>query len=597
MEKVARAIHAVHEQGVVHRDLKPANVLLASDADVPLGEAAPKIADFGLAKFVDGDGLSATLSRDVLGTPLYMAPEQAAGQAKEVGPPVDIYALGVMLYVLLTGQPPFKGATLYDTLTQIRNSDPVPPRRLLPQVPRDLETICLKCLQKEPRKRYATAEMLADDLGRYLAGKPIVARSTAWWERCAKWARREPRVALLMALIGLVTLAGLITTATLWRVAERRAKAEAEQRRQTELQLCFFRIGLADRELQAGRTAWAREQLDLCPTDLRRWEWHYTSRRCENDEKATKVYRGDSGAVSSVAFSLDGNRIATSSDDGLVRVWGPDPMTPIHKLQGHRGQVNWVAFGAKDDRLASAGRDAQVIVWNAATGEKELVFSEHTSSVSCVVFSPRDEELASATLNTTGPGEILIWNRRTGSVRAKLLGHAQRVTSLAYSPDGTLLYSASHDHTVRVWNTKSGRAVQVIQEHSQPVSAVAVSSDGTLLASAAGPSVAQGPDEGEILVRQASTTQVVHRLRGHRGRPLALAFSPDGLRLATAGWDSEIKLWDLESGQEVLALHGHQEGVMSLAFSRDGSVLASAGIDKTARLWSGASDTPDHGKP
>ncbi len=593
VERLARAMGAVHEQGVVHRDLKPGNVLLVEGGDGPLGQAVPKIVDFGLAKFVDLESPSATVSRDVLGSPLYMAPEQAAGQSKDAGPAVDIYALGAMLYVLLTGQPPFKGATLLDTLTQIKSSDPVPPRRLLPQVPRDLETICLKCLQKEPRKRYDSAAALADDLQRFSAGQPILARPTAWWERCLKWVRREPRVAALVGAISAVTLLGLATTATLWRVAEQRAEAEAKQRRQTEQQLYYFRIALADRELQAGRVAWALEQLELCPEYLRRWEWHYLKRQC-GEQEAGKIYAGHSRAVSSVAFSPEGRRVAASGGDGLVRVWGADTATPMLELQGHRGSLNWVAFSPKGDRLASAGEDARVVLWDAETGNQELVMSKHTGPVSCALFSPDGRELASATFNRSSePGELLVWDGRTGRVRLKLEGHSHRIVGLAYSPDGKLLYSASHDRTVRVWDTASGKTVQVFAEHSLPVSAVAVSPDGKLVASAAGRTVADAPDEGEIFLWEASTGRVVHQLLGHRKRPVALAFSPDGLRLASAGGDREIKLWDVASGQEVLALRGHQDDVTSLSFSADGRLLASGSMDRTMRIWSGAASEAD----
>jgi WD40 repeat protein len=620
VERIARAIAATHEQGIVHRDLKPANVLLAGDAAGPLAQAEPKIVDFGVAKFLDVEGPSATVTHDVLGTPLYMAPEQAAGQSKDAGPAVDIYALGVILYVLLTGQPPFRGATLLDTLTQIKTSDPVPPRRLLPQVPRDLETICLKCLQKEPHKRYATALALADDLRRFSGGQPVLARPTAWWERGLKWARREPRVAALVAAVAAVTIAGLVTTAILWRVAERRAEGEAQQRQQVEQQLYFFRIGLADRELQAGRVAWAREQLELCPAPLRHWEWHHLMRQCEGSE-AVKVYAGHDGKVAAVAFSPDGRRFATASSDATVRVWDAAQVVaaapePVAVLKGHRGSVNTVAFNGRGDRLVSGGEDGHVIVWNTGTWKKELVLDRHNrASVSggaqhdrdggvtsenaatggpilSAIFDPRGVDLASSTFDASGPSNILIRNCRTGEIRVTLKGHTDSVTGLAYSPDGQLLFSSSHDHTVRVWNTHSGETVRVFEGHALPVSGLAVSRDGRLVASAAGRSQADQPDEGNVLIWEASSGRIVHRLQGHRERPLAMAFTPDGQRLATAGWDPQIKLWDVAGGQEVLALRGHAggdaRGVMGLCFDPQGHLLVSAGIDTTARIWSGA---------
>ena len=197
---LARALGAVHRVGIVHRDLKPSNVLF--DA-----EGTPKVTDFGLAKRLEveeGD----TLSGHVVGTPSYMAPEQAAGRGSLIGPPADIYALGAILYETLTGRPPFKGPSTIETLTQVIYSDPVPPSRLQPRVPRDVDTICLKCLAKEPARRYETADALADDLERFLAGTPIRARRTPAWERAAKWARRRPAAAALVA-VGLFLALGL----------------------------------------------------------------------------------------------------------------------------------------------------------------------------------------------------------------------------------------------------------------------------------------------------------------------------------------------------------------------------------------------------
>ena len=224
VETLARAIHSAHQRGLVHRDLKPSNVLLTAGG-------TPKITDFGLAKRLQGPA-GQTKTGDVVGTPAYMAPEQAAGQSQVVGPATDIYALGTMLYELLTGRPPFLAATPLETLLQVRTQDPVPVRRLQPKVPRDLETVCLKCLHKEPAKRYPTAEALADDLRRFLEGKPIVARPVRVWERAFKWAKRRP------ALVAVGSLA-LILVVAAWAVGTVRTvreKARAEEALRLALQ-------------------------------------------------------------------------------------------------------------------------------------------------------------------------------------------------------------------------------------------------------------------------------------------------------------------------------------------------------------------------
>jgi serine/threonine protein kinase/Tfp pilus assembly protein PilF len=188
---LAQAIHYAHQHGIVHRDLKPSNVLIAADG-------APKITDFGLAKLLDADS-GHTPTEAFMGTPNYMPPEQASGKAKEIGPVADVYALGAILYEMLTGRPPFRGATMLETIEQVRGQEPVPPRRLVPNVPADLETICLKCLDKEPTRRYATAAALSEDLRRFLADEPILARRSSKWRRLVKWSKRRPASAALLA--------------------------------------------------------------------------------------------------------------------------------------------------------------------------------------------------------------------------------------------------------------------------------------------------------------------------------------------------------------------------------------------------------------
>jgi formylglycine-generating enzyme required for sulfatase activity/predicted Ser/Thr protein kinase len=212
VEVLARAVQVAHEAGIVHRDLKPSNIMLTVGG-------APKIMDFGLAKRLEAGG-GLTQSGDILGTPRYMAPEQVRGSSKAIGPGTDVYALGAILYEMLTGRPPFQGASLSETLLQAEREDPVPPRRLQSKVPRDLETICLKCLDKEPARRYTSAELLADDLGRFLSGQPIQARPAGPTERTWRWCRRNPTVATLAAACLLVLVSGLVATTWKWREAE-----------------------------------------------------------------------------------------------------------------------------------------------------------------------------------------------------------------------------------------------------------------------------------------------------------------------------------------------------------------------------------------
>ncbi len=233
-ESLARAVHYAHERGVVHRDLKPANVLVASEDDPPdvtyssppshswTHKATLKITDFGLAKLMDSEA-TRTQTGHLLGTPMYMAPEQAAGRHNDVGPATDVYALGIILYECLIGRPPFQGQSPLDTLALVQHQEPVPPRQMRPKVPRDLETICLKCLEKEPSSRYASAQALADDLGRFMAGKPVYARPVRFWNRGMRWLRRHPARATAVALSMVLLLAGFTA---LWLAVEKKAQSD-----------------------------------------------------------------------------------------------------------------------------------------------------------------------------------------------------------------------------------------------------------------------------------------------------------------------------------------------------------------------------------
>jgi tetratricopeptide (TPR) repeat protein/tRNA A-37 threonylcarbamoyl transferase component Bud32 len=228
VETLARAVEAAHQGGIVHRDLKPANILLAGGPDTPIERCVPKITDFGLAKHID-ENVGHTQSGAILGTPYYMAPEQAAGNSKEIGPLSDVYALGIILYECLVGRPPFNGATLVEILDQVRNEEPVPPRRRQSKVPHDLETICLKCIDKHSHRRYRSAEAFSDDLKRFLDDEPILARRVRWWERAIKWAHRRPSTAALLGVLLAVALA--LPVAGLLFSVQLAKNRQAEQKR------------------------------------------------------------------------------------------------------------------------------------------------------------------------------------------------------------------------------------------------------------------------------------------------------------------------------------------------------------------------------
>jgi WD40 repeat protein/tRNA A-37 threonylcarbamoyl transferase component Bud32 len=581
-ELLAQAVQHAHRQGVIHRDLKPANVLLTEDG-------APKVTDFGLAKPLESSD-ELTHTGAILGTPSYMAPEQAAGKVKEVGPAADVYALGAVLYEMLTGRPPFQGPMVQDTLMQVLADEPVSPRRLQPQTPRDLETICLKCLEKSPAKRYVSAADLAADLGRFRAGEPIQARPVGGAERALKWMRRRPTLAAVYVLVPAVLLLGGGGGGALWlwqqaegereraRTAETRANGLAEklQAALDELDRVAYldQVALAGTQWQAGNVAQARALLDGCQQKYRRWEWHYLNREFHPE---LAVATGHTGSVMCVVFSPDGTRLATASADGTARVWEAASCKQLALLKGHMSYVGNVSFSPDGTRLATASADGTARVWDAASGEQLALLKGHTSGVSSVIFRSDGTRLATASPD----GTARVWDAVSGKQLALLPGHTKGVWSVNFSPDGTRLATASADGTAWVWDAASGKQLALLKGHTSYVGNVCFGPDGARVATAS--------RDGTARVWDAASGAQLALLQGHTNEVLMVSFSPDDTRLATASLDGTARVWDAASGKQLALLQRHTSLVRSVSFSPDGARLATASYDGTARVWDAAS--------
>ncbi len=614
VEVLARAVHYAHGRGVVHRDLKPANVLLTPDG-------TPKVTDFGLAKRLEG-GQGLTQSGAVLGTPSYMAPEQAAGVNRQIGPAVDVYALGAILYECLTGRPPFQAETPWDTVLQVLTVDPVPVRRLQPKAPRDLETIALKCLHKDPRRRYASAEALADDLHRFLEGRPILARPAGAAERAVRWCRRNPVVAGLLGLLAAVTVAGFAAVTWQWLEADaqreraeaatraakatarqeaaarkdaelaraeaiRKAEAEAKAKRNEARTRRNLEANLYDNQIKKAVQVWptnvaeAERTLDECPPRLRHWEWYFVKRCCNPDAVALP---GHTRGVARLAYSPDGTRLASASGDGTVKIWDVAAGRELRTLRKVADAVAAVAFSPDGKRLAAAGNDAKgaagnaITVFEADTGRRVLTLKGHADPVTALAYSPDGTRLASGSGSferLRASGEVKVWEAASGKELFTAAGSKGYRLRVAFSPDGKRLAADGFLGPPKVWDAATGREVLDLSA-LVPSNGVAFSPDGKYLACGA----AQ-----QVRLLDAQTGKVVRTLGPNPLGVTDLAFSPNGAVLATAGADKLVRLWDVNTGRELFAFRGHRSPVFAVAFHPQGRGLASGGLDRTVQLW------------
>jgi WD40 repeat protein len=657
---LAVAVQAAHEHGIIHRDLKPANILLAfvSGSQTPgknskrppsdagqrsERELVPKISDFGLARRLD-DRRGLTVTGQIMGTPGYMAPEQARGNHADAGPAADIYALGVLLYEALTGSPPYRGASALESVHLMLSEEPLPPSQQRPGLPRDLETICLHCLQKEPHKRYLSAGQLAEDLERFLAGEPIKARPTPAWERAWKWSHRHPVTAGLAGALALTIVLAYALVVWQWRRAEEERQLtddarrgalqseDAERRARHESRVLSANL-LLERGVnlcEAGEYGpgllWLARVLDAAPvndTGLTRSArllmagWGRQLRlplavyqhddevqtaalskngvylaaavgnlvylRSTDRTKTCGPPLAHGGPVSAVEFSPDGGSLATASADGTVRIWNVPSGTPRCDPIRHQGSIVCLAFGAGGKFVLSAGGDGRAHLWDGADGSPRGEAFHHRAAITAAALNPDGRQLATGGAD----GFARLWDVATGRELFGPLGHDDQVSTLAFSPDGRILATGSVDHSARLWDTASGRLVRRLSEHTGLIRTLAFSPDGGTLAT--------GGQDNKAVLWDVPTGSARARLV-HRERIRHLAFSPGGLAVATGSADYTARLWAADNGRPLGGPLPHQGDVNAVAFGPDGDTLLTASDDGMVRLWPtdppGVSDAP-----
>jgi eukaryotic-like serine/threonine-protein kinase len=567
VELIAEAIAYAHGQGVLHRDLKPSNVLID-----PTDQ--PRVTDFGLAKSLAGDS-ELTVSGQVLGTPNYLPPEQAAGRRGTAGPASDVYGLGAILYFLITARPPFVGESLETTLGQVLHQEPVSPRLLNGSVPRDLATICLKCLEKEPPRRYPTAQALADELGRFLRGEPIQARPIGAAGKAWRWCLRKPVVAGLTGALGLALVLGFAGVTWQWRQAEH--ERQLQRRVAYAASVRVAQAALADHDRGTAATLLRGQRPQAGEEDLRGIEWRYLWQESPSGELRSFHHPQ---MVRDAVLSPTGQYLATSSLDNIVRIWNPDSGELLHEFEslywlapagslGFSPAGDWlVTYGAKGGLAVRETRTWQVIKQMARAAPPLALSADGT-----VVVAGCDE------------GGLVVWDLANGSQRhLNTAGDWVRYHNLATAPDGVVVAYSTHncfmsvhpDGDILLCDLRSGQT-DILTTNASTFS-LRFSPDGKWLA-------APGFITGEISIWDTAIRAQVIRFAAHEGPVLAAGFSPDSRTMASGGYDQRIHLWETGTWKRKATLSGHEGSVFTCAFSADGQRLVSAAGDCTAKLW------------
>ena len=690
--QVASALAYAHDQGILHRDIKPSNLLLDLQGTV-------WVTDFGLAKSAADANLTDT--GDIVGTLRFMAPERFNGHADARS---DIYALGLTLYEFLTLRPAFESTDRNKLIQLVTEGEPARPRSVRPEIPRDLETICLKCLEKEPRKRYGAAEDLAGDLQNWLEGRPISARPVPAWERLSKWVRRKPALAALAA-VSILALVSLLAGGTWFTIHLSRA-LDIAMRERFASDMNLAHLSCRDQSIPR-----VQELLDRYrgsgAQEYRSFEWSYLASLCDPHRRVLRSTKA--GRLISVSYSPDGHHLAAGEVDGTVRIWDLELGVPIRTLTGHLGRTA-VVYSPEGSLLATSGDDGSVRLWDVASGSERFrsrvrdwgasfssdgrrfaISTESGAEIrsttggqalraipfakgarGALALSPDGRSLATfsqledkvklwdvatgQTLRTfravgapcfSQDGRFLaisegrfisVWEPATGNLVRRLevprsqrsaggaflqrhtaggfdfsafgngsyymefsrdgrrlanrtgnlisvwdtetwtltfIGAAEAIDASIH-PDGRHLASASGDEII-IWDEVTRREQPVLKGHAGNVSAIAFSPDGSRIASAS--------YDQTVKLWDAGTGRLERTLQGHRYTVYCVAFDPAGQRLASGSEDQDIRLWDAATGEPSALLQGHTGPVYGVAFSADGRLIASAGGDATVRLW------------
>jgi WD40 repeat protein/tRNA A-37 threonylcarbamoyl transferase component Bud32 len=587
---VADAMAYAHSKRIIHRDLKPSNILVGA-----FGETI--VIDWGLAKDLTVDEDDApdaapyrsaathhTTAGAVLGTPAFMAPEQAA-QAASVDERADVYALGAIMYHVVSGATPHEGATLEEVVRRVIAGDIRPLAEREPDVPRDLAAIVTRAMALAPSGRYTNAAGLAEDLRRFLTGQLVASHTYRVRELVLRWVKRH-RAAVTVAIVAFVAMA-VVGALSVMRVVHARERADhqrsiAEQAKNTTTEILASLLEEQGRqELLAGRPTRAVAYLSEAYARTRhpgvelRTLLAEAMRSVEAEQVSLDAHPG---GVSTAAFSPDGTRIVTAGADRIAKVWDPATGQVVAALTGHDDVIHSAAFSPDGARVITASEDQTARLWDARTGTVVATL-KHRDPLWSAAFSPDG-----AWIVTTGESRTAtLWDGRSAELVASLDGHRGVVYTAAFSPDGSRLVTASADHTATIWDVRTATRLATLEGHGDEVCSAAFSPDGSQIVTAS--------DDQTARLWNARTGTLLASLQGHTGAVHVAGFSPDGSRIVTASTDRSAKLWDARTGTLLRSLDGHSGALGAAAFSLDGTRVITASDDRTTRLWDARTGT------
>ncbi|QGJ71117.1 Hypothetical protein PBC10988_28200 [Planctomycetales bacterium 10988] len=634
---LCNAVAYAHSRGVLHRDLKPDNVVLGDYGEVLL-------VDWGIARLLEdanqaeeesqaelpqvsisGDvSHEGTIDGSIIGTPGYLAPEQAKGRINSLDARTDIFGLGGILFSILTGKAPYEGKNLMEILWRSGSEPPPRVRSLDSTISPSLEAICTKAMAQRQDDRYQSAMELAEEVERWLADEPVLVHRETWPQRFGRWMRRHRARVFATGIAGMVILLISLFSAVAITFAHQETLAEKEiavqERNRANENLYLAMINLAYSDYATSNLSRMRDLLDQAEEDLRDWEWHYVYGLAQQDLFTIDSHQAD---VIAVAWSPNAEQIASADEKGNVFLWQADTGEFLRRLNGPAHQfvaIRDLVWSPDSKYLTLASQGSQILLWEAETGEIALEIDAHLGSVEHLDWSPDSKRIASASWDKT----VKIWEIPSGKQLSVLDPHADDLSFVSWSTDGTRLASVGEDHETQtwcvwIWDAKSGQLLEKLTEQTEKILAmkwmpeglelILTRPDGTLqlwnetrqevisivpgdLATIHDISyhptevhVAAASADGTVKVWDLENTSIVRIARGHQDEVVSVTWSPDGQRFATGSRDGTVKIWDLRHGREIQVLEGIQGMVKDATWGPSGEQIATADTDHTVRIW------------